>query len=111
MSTYTTAANWLGNIVGTNPNNQVVQHDDHKDPVVRDLRDICEEETKHMQHAQAPRYDSKGVNNNQANGPGINGRAYFQQQPKPKFVAHKEPKKGKDKGSKSSDRLGGNHMA
>lgn len=99
---FSTAANWLRDISGSDPNAQIDKKDDAVDPVLRDLREMKDAETKGGVYAMPPpRQDVRGMNLNRV-----------QQQPKPKFVAHKDPtrgKKGKDKAS--SDRLGGNHMA
>ena len=98
---FATAADFLGGTVA-----QVEKKDEHNDPILRDLRVMKDTETKH--NAPPPlRYDQKGVTS------GFNPRSLNSklQQPKPKFVAHKEPKGRKNKGKTSSDRLGGNHMA
>ena len=98
---FATAADFLGGTV-----TQVEKKDEHNDPILRDLREMKDTETKH--NAPPPlRYDQKGVTS------GFNPRSLNSklQQPKPKFVAHKEPKGRKNKGKTSSDRLGGNHMA
>eukprot|EP01083_Nonionella_stella_P040262 109384_1 len=100
---FSTAANWLRDISGSDPNTQIDKKDDTLDPVLRDLRDMKDAETKGGVHAMPPprhHTDAGGMNPSKM------------RQPKPKFVAHKDPtrgKKGKDKSS--SDRLGGNHMA
>ncbi len=98
------AATWLENISG-NPNDTVAKKDKAKDPILKDLRAMMDVETRErgaVESLPPPRHDQ--------------GRApmHLQQQPKPKFVAHKDPVKGKNKKGKespTSDRLGGNHMA
>ena len=98
---FATAADFLGGTV-----TQVEEKDEHNDPILRDLRVMKDTETK--EYSPPPlRYESKGVTS------GFNPRSLNSklQQPKPKFVAHKEPKGRKNKGKTSSDRLGGNHMA
>jgi len=105
---FSTAANWLRDISGSNPSDQASKKDDSNDPVLRDLRSMKDAETSGGVHSlPPPRTDSRGGRN-----AAHNGGAHLQHQPKPKFVAHKDPtrgKKGKEK--MPSDRLGGNHMA
>ena len=99
---FSTAADWLQNISGSNANTQIEKKDDSKDPVLRDLRVMQDEETRDGRN-NPPRYDARGV----GNCPVPMQLRSKQQQPKPKFVAHKDPtpsKKGKDKGK--SNRLG-----
>ncbi len=105
---FSTAATWLQNISGSHPEDQVDKKDDAHDPILQDLRAMQDAETKDGGRSlPPPRVDSRNFRN-----AAHTGGAHLQQQPKPKFVAHKDPtrgKKGKDKAS--SDRLGGNHMA
>jgi hypothetical protein len=104
MTGFSTAADWLGNITGT-PKVDLEKKDEHNDPILRDLREMKDNETLATE-PKVPRYASKGVNT---------GPRYVNQlnQPKPKFVAHKEPKSSGKKGNaaQASNRLGGNHMA
>jgi hypothetical protein len=103
---FSTAADWLQNISGPNANTQIEKKDDSKDPVLRDLRAMKDAETRDGVYSP-PRYDSRGVG---AHRVPMQLRSKLEQ-PKPKFVAHKDPtpaKKGKDK--VKSNRLG-NHMA
>lgn len=101
---FSMAATWLENISGANPKEHV-KDDDAKDPILQDLRAMKDAETKEkgaIHSLPPPRHD-------QGRAP-----AHLQQQPKPKFVAHKDPVRGKTKKGKestTSDRLGGNHMA
>lgn len=99
---FSTATDWLSNISGPNAQTQIEKKDKTLDPILRDLRDMKDAETKGGVHSSAPpKYNSRGI-------PSHSGRAPMpQQQPKPKFVAHKDPtqgKKGKDKAK--SNRLG-----
>jgi hypothetical protein len=105
---YSTAANWLEHISGSKPNDQVVKKDESKDPILRDLRVMKDTETKEgLRSFPPPRLDRP----NGRNAAHV-GVAHSQQQPKPKFVAYKDPTRGKQRKEKSSsDRLGGNHMA
>ncbi|KAL3760086.1 hypothetical protein ACHAWU_006634 [Discostella pseudostelligera] len=110
MTIYSTAANWLEAISGTRPNTQVIKKDETKDPILRDLRVMKDTETRETRsHLPPPR--NRGDLPNGRNAAHVGG-AHLQQQPKPKFVAHKDPTRGKVRKEKgSSDRLGGNHMA
>lgn len=106
---FSTAADWLSNISGPNAQTQIEKRDESHDPILRDLRDMKDAETKGGVHSlPPPKFD-------QGRLPGPNARAqnHSQQQPKPKFVAHKDPtrgKRGKDK--VKSNRLGKDlHMA
>mmetsp|Transcript_40280 Transcript_40280/g.68703 ORF Transcript_40280/g.68703 Transcript_40280/m.68703 type:complete len:109 (-) Transcript_40280:15-341(-) len=104
---FSTAANWLQNISGPNAHNQIEKKDESNDPVLRDLRAMKDDETKDGVHSlPPPKYDNR-VAGGRSNVP------MPQQQPKPKFVAHKDPtraRKGKDKAK--SNRLGNElHMA
>lgn len=112
-SGFSTAANWLQHISGQSANDQVQTKDDAHDPVLRDLREMQDAETKAGGGAHAlppPRPDGRGAAGRNA---AHSGGAHVQQQPKPKFVAHKDPtraKKGKDKAK--SNRQGNElHMA
>lgn len=59
-----------------------------------------------MTFTPPPKNMPKQPKNNAHNG------AHTQNQPKPKFVAHKSPNQGKkEKAPKASNRLGGSHMA
>mmetsp|Transcript_6246 Transcript_6246/g.15547 ORF Transcript_6246/g.15547 Transcript_6246/m.15547 type:complete len:107 (-) Transcript_6246:223-543(-) len=102
---FSMAATWLKDISGSAPGDQIAKKDDAHDPILRDLRAMKDAEMKDGVHSlPPPRHDARGREPNRGE------RLYHQ--PKPKFVAHKDPtrgKKGKDKAS--SDRLGGNHMA
>ncbi|KAL7537835.1 hypothetical protein ACHAXR_008108 [Thalassiosira sp. AJA248-18] len=97
---FSTAATWLENISGPNANTDIAKKDEANDPVLRDLRAMKDEETKDGVHSFAPpRHDSRGVDGRNVVTRGLNSKT---QQPKPKFVAHKDPtrgKKGKDKAS------------
>lgn len=104
---YSTAAGWLQQISGVDPQSGNMDRDDSKDPVLRDLRDMKDSETKEVPDLPPPRRSPRNLRN-----AAHNGVSHMQQQPKPKFVAHKNPtrgKKGKDK--VVSNRLGGEHMA
>eukprot|EP00579_Thalassiosira_antarctica_P000508 CAMPEP_0201868634 /NCGR_PEP_ID=MMETSP0902-20130614/2430_1 /ASSEMBLY_ACC=CAM_ASM_000551 /TAXON_ID=420261 /ORGANISM="Thalassiosira antarctica, Strain CCMP982" /LENGTH=101 /DNA_ID=CAMNT_0048393993 /DNA_START=181 /DNA_END=486 /DNA_ORIENTATION=+ len=93
---FSTAADWL------QINNQIEKKDASKDPILRDLRVMKDVETRDGVH-NAPKYNARGVGNCAVP---MQLRSK-QQQPKPKFVAHKDPtpsKKGKDK--VKSNRLG-----
>mmetsp|Transcript_30883 Transcript_30883/g.65277 ORF Transcript_30883/g.65277 Transcript_30883/m.65277 type:complete len:110 (-) Transcript_30883:249-578(-) len=105
---FSTAANWLKDISGSDPSDQLSKKDDAHDPIIRDLRAMKDEETKHAVRVP-PRLDSHGGRDAaaQTRNPHIQV-----QQPKPKFVAHKDPTKSKKgKGKVSSNRLGGDDMA
>eukprot|EP00579_Thalassiosira_antarctica_P002143 CAMPEP_0201871134 /NCGR_PEP_ID=MMETSP0902-20130614/4124_1 /ASSEMBLY_ACC=CAM_ASM_000551 /TAXON_ID=420261 /ORGANISM="Thalassiosira antarctica, Strain CCMP982" /LENGTH=111 /DNA_ID=CAMNT_0048397037 /DNA_START=261 /DNA_END=596 /DNA_ORIENTATION=+ len=106
---FSTAADWLQNISGPNANTQIEKKDESKDPILRDLRVMKDEETRDGRN-NPPKYDTRGVGNRNAQVPlQLSSKM---QQPKPKFVAHKNPtpsKKGKDKAK--SNRLGNDlHM-
>jgi hypothetical protein len=99
---FSTAASWLENISGTNPKDHVVKKDEAKDPILQDLRAMKDAETKErgaVHSLPPPRVD--------------HGRAptHLQQQPKPKFVAHKVPVKGKTRRGKESSASDRGHMA
>ncbi|KAL9183083.1 hypothetical protein ACHAXT_004870 [Thalassiosira profunda] len=104
---FSTAATWLQNVSGADPN-AVEPKDEHKDPVLRDLRAMQDAERIDGAHQlPPPRHDSRGGRN-----AAHTGGAHLQQQPKPKFVAHKAPTSGKKgKAPAESNRLGGHHMA
>ena len=111
MTIYSTAANWLEAITGSKPNNQVIKKDESKDPILRDLRLMKDTETRDGLLRSNPPPRTRGDHPNSRNAAHVGG-AHLQQQPKPKFVAHKDPTRGKSRKEKgSSDRLGGNHMA
>ena len=102
---FSTAADWLSNISGPNASTQIEKKDDGKDPILRDLRDMKDAETKGGVHSlPPPKYDARS--------PGVT-RAELVHQPKPKFVAHKDPTRGKKgKNKAKSNRLGNDlHMA
>jgi hypothetical protein len=95
------AATWLENISGANPKACVAKEDEANDPILQDLHAMKDVETKErgaITSLPPPRHDRRAP-------------AHLQQQPKPKFVAHKDPKNKKGKESTTSNRLGGNHMA
>jgi len=102
-SGFSTAATWLQHISGQNPNTQVIpsKKEIANDPVLRDIRAMKDTEIKAGVFNQPPpRKEAKG------------DKFHVQQQPKPKFVAHKDPVKGrKEKEKTTSNRLGGEHMA
>eukprot|EP01083_Nonionella_stella_P018314 51050_1 len=111
---FSIAADWLQNISGPNANSQIEKKDDAHDPVLRDLRAMKDDEIKAGGGTAAlspPRIEERGGRNAAFAAKGASAR--MQQQPKPKFVAHKDPtrsKKGKDKAK--SNRLGNElHMA
>lgn len=99
---FSMAASWLENISGTNPKEHVVKKD-AKDPILQDLHAMKDAETKErggvhslppprIDHGHAPRQ--------------------LQHQPKPKFVAHKDPVKAKTKrGKEESSARDRGHMA
>ena len=100
---YSTAASWLQHISGQNPKADISKKDESSDPILRDLRSMKDAETQDkMNSLPPPRQDLRNE-----------GRARVQQQPKPKFVAHKDPTKGrKGKEKVVSNRLGNElHMA
>mmetsp|Transcript_22576 Transcript_22576/g.39732 ORF Transcript_22576/g.39732 Transcript_22576/m.39732 type:complete len:103 (+) Transcript_22576:281-589(+) len=98
---FSTAADWLQN------NNQIEKMDASKDPVLRDLRIMKDEETRDGRN-NPPRYDAPGV----GNCPVPMQLRSKQQQPKPKFVAHKDPTRGKKrKDEVKSNHLGRSYMA
>eukprot|EP01083_Nonionella_stella_P269626 912535_1 len=106
---FSTAADWLQNISGPNANNQVDKKDDAHDPVLQDLRAMQDAETKDGGRSlPPPRVDGRNLRN-----AAHTGGAHLQQQPKPKFVAHKDPTRGKKgKSAAKSNRLGNElHMA
>lgn len=106
-SGYSTAAGWLQSISGADPQASYKNRDDAKDPVLRDLRDMKDTERKDGPDLPPPRRSQR----NQRNA-AHNGVSHMQNQPKPKFVAHKEPTRGKKgKNKVASNRLGGEHMA
>jgi hypothetical protein len=99
---FSMAASWLENISGTNPKEHVVKKDEAKDPILQDLRAMKDAETKErgaVHSLPPPRTD--------------HGRAPRQPliQPKPKFVAHKDPVKGKTKKGKDPSASDRGHMA
>eukprot|EP01083_Nonionella_stella_P269625 912534_1 len=117
---FSTAADWLQNISGPNANNQVDKKDDAHDPILRDLRAMKDDEMKaHAGTAaiSAPKYNSRrggGGGGGYDNSGGRNAAtASGVHQPKPKFVAHKDPTRGKKgKSAAKSNRLGNElHMA
>ena len=107
--TFFAAAAWLQHISGPTPNLQV----DKKDlGILRDLRAMKDAETKDGVHSlPLLRHDSRSRRRNVTRI----GRAHMQQQqqqPKPKFVAHKDPTRGKKrKDEVKSNRLGRSYMA
>jgi hypothetical protein len=104
---YADAAGWLQQISGVDPQANYTDKD-AKDPILRDLREMKDAETDATNNLPLPRRSPRISGRNSAH----NNISHMQQQPKPKFVAHKDPtraKKGKDK--VVSNRLGGEHMA
>ena len=73
-----------------------------KDPIIRDLHAMKDNEVKAgVFDMPPPKHADNYHKLNRTN-----------QQPKPKFVAHKDPHKGKGQKEKAvSNRLGGDHMA
>lgn len=73
-----------------------------KDPIIRDLHAMKDHEVKAgVFDMPPPKHTDNYHKQNRMN-----------QQPKPKFVAHKDPHKGKGQKEKVvSNRLGGDHMA
>ena len=105
-SGYSYAAGWLQQISGVDPQANYADKG-AKDPILRDFYDMKDTETRD-ESLPIPRRNLHTSGRNVAH----NGVSHMQQQPKPKFVAHKNPtraKKGKDK--VKSNRLGGDHMA
>ena len=94
-SGFSTAAGWLQNISGADNNANINDKKEEKDPIIRDLQSMKDQETRNGVHEpKVPRHENR-ARAHESNGPRI--------QPKPKFVAHKEPtrgKKGKDKASR-----------
>ena len=100
-SGFSTAATWLSHISGQTPVEAPTKKEIAADPILRDLRNMKDIEVKAGVFDMPPPKVEKWE-----------ARANMQMQPKPKFVAHKDPttgKKGKDKAM--SNRLGGEHMA
>jgi len=103
-SAFPTATTWLSHISGQNPIPTPTKKELSKDPIIRDLHAMKDTEVK------------AGVFRNP---PPKHNRMYEKhhtqmqpQQPKPKFVSHKDPVKGrKEKVIGKSNRLGGEHMA
>ena len=91
------AADWLQNISPSA--NNTLEKKNQIDPILRDLRAMKDEETKGGVHlSPPPKYNSRGV---------VNARAPMPNQPKPKFVSHKDPTRGKKGKTKvQSNRLG-----
>mmetsp|Transcript_16558 Transcript_16558/g.30051 ORF Transcript_16558/g.30051 Transcript_16558/m.30051 type:complete len:107 (-) Transcript_16558:248-568(-) len=106
MTFFVTAA-WLQHISGPTPNLQV----DKKDlGILRDLRAMKDAETKDGVHSlPLLRHGSRSRTRNVTRI----GRAHMQQQqPQPKFVAHKDPTRGKKrKDEVKSNHLGRSYMA
>ena len=101
---FSMAADWLGHISGSTP--RIVVTKDPIDPILRDLHAMQDEETRDGARSYPPpRHDaSRAAAYGALPPPKHNSKAH---QPKPKFVAHKDPtrgKKGKDK--VQSNRLG-----
>mmetsp|Transcript_12005 Transcript_12005/g.22856 ORF Transcript_12005/g.22856 Transcript_12005/m.22856 type:complete len:110 (+) Transcript_12005:302-631(+) len=109
MSTgFSNAADWLSNITGPNAHTQIEKKDDARDPILRDLRDMKDAETKGGVYTlPPPKYERRLLGGAQPK--------YMAQlhQPKPKFVAQKDPTRGKKgKNKAKSNRLGNDlHMA
>ena len=93
--TFSTAADWLGNIAWIHPSN-IEKIDVDKDPIVRDLKRMQDDATLQKQlPASKYQYQQKHHNNNiQLN------------QPKPKNFDHKQLKANKSKDKAQSNRLG-----
>mmetsp|Transcript_20796 Transcript_20796/g.32693 ORF Transcript_20796/g.32693 Transcript_20796/m.32693 type:complete len:195 (-) Transcript_20796:541-1125(-) len=105
---FSNAADWLSHITGPNAHNQIEKKDDAKDPILRDLRDMKDAETKGGVYTlPPPKYERRLLGGAQPK--------YMAQlhQPKPKFVAQKDPTRGKKgKNKAKSNRLGNDlHMA
>ncbi|KAL7504050.1 hypothetical protein ACHAXN_001765 [Cyclotella atomus] len=101
ISGFSTAANWLTQITGNEPIITPSKKDLSKDPIIRDLHAMKSQEIKAGVFEMPPPKHTHQREVNRIN-----------QQPKPKFVAHKDPTKGKTRKEKvSSNRLGGEHMA
>jgi len=110
---FSTVANWLQNIPGPNANNQVNKKDDAHDPILHDLCALKDDEIKaHAGTAaiSAPRYRSRrgGGVRGYANSGGQSAATDSDvHQPKPKFVAYKDPTRGKKgKSAAKSNHLG-----
>jgi|EP00970_Alexandrium_tamarense_P004108 hypothetical protein len=105
-SGFSTAASWLQHISGQNPNasDLSTKKDVANDPILRDLRAMKDTEVQEGLFSHPP--PKKNLRNE-------NHNMMAQQQPKPKFVAHKDPTKGrKGKSKVQSNRLGNElHMA
>mmetsp|Transcript_28215 Transcript_28215/g.60568 ORF Transcript_28215/g.60568 Transcript_28215/m.60568 type:complete len:111 (+) Transcript_28215:275-607(+) len=106
---FSNAADWLSNITGPNAHTQIEKKDDAKDPILRDLRDMKDSETKGGVYTlPPPKYERRLPG-------GATQPKYMAQlhQPKPKFVAQKDPTRGKKgKNKAKSNRLGNDlHMA
>lgn len=104
-SGFSTAATWLSNITGQQPIPSPTKKELAKDPIIRDLHAMKSAEVKNgVFETRAP------PNKTKIRGGGEVNR--MNMQPKPKFVAHKDPVKGKGRKDKAvSNRLGGEHMA
>lgn len=105
-SGYSNAVGWLQQISGVDPQANYADKE-AKDPILSDLHDMKDAETS-ARALPPPRRSARLSGRNGAH-PGV---PLMQQQPKPKFVAHKAPTRAKKgKGKVSSNRLGGEHMA
>ena len=93
---FSMAADWLGNIAGIHPSN-IEKIDATKDPVVRDLKRMQDDATLQTK-LPASKYQHQQKHHSNKGQP-LN-------QPKPKFVAHKQPKVNKSKDKAQSNRLG-----
>ncbi|KAL7468999.1 hypothetical protein ACHAXS_009233 [Conticribra weissflogii] len=109
-SGYSNAATWLQHISGQRPEDSLDKKDASQDPILRDLRSITDLETQNKMELNQPPPKNNLRN---VSEPHKMVQQQFQQQPKPKFVAHKDPVRSKTKKDKgSSNRLGDNlHMA
>ena len=105
-SGFSTAATWLSNITGQQPIPSPTKKELSKDPIIRDLHAMKSAEVKNgVFDSRAPPKEAR-IRASEMN------KMNMQMQPKPKFVAHKDPVKGKGRKEKAvSNRLGGEHMA
>mmetsp|Transcript_3427 Transcript_3427/g.7128 ORF Transcript_3427/g.7128 Transcript_3427/m.7128 type:complete len:117 (-) Transcript_3427:31-381(-) len=109
---FSTAADWLSNISGPNARQQISKKDEsYDDPILRDLRDMQDAERRAGVHSiTPPKHDGRGAGLNRGAAIGARAQNVAQQQPKPKFVAHKDPTRGKKRKEKVKSNRLGNHL-
>mmetsp|Transcript_3428 Transcript_3428/g.7130 ORF Transcript_3428/g.7130 Transcript_3428/m.7130 type:complete len:118 (-) Transcript_3428:31-384(-) len=110
---FSTATDWLSNISGLNAEQQIFnfKKDEPNDPILRDLRDMQDAERRAGVHSiTPPKHDGRGAGLNRGAAIGARAQNVAQQQPKPKFVAHKDPTRGKKRKEKVKSNRLGNHL-